>query len=342
LDYSLESNQVVPPIFTPTSIEDSKCSQNGKFIITGQFDSEFEGSKSVKIPLYFPAGHISCDFPSAKENEDIIIECKFFGKDIEQFIIIGQQSLKKNAKEELLVMKGISSADKIKCIDGEVSGAKVRKNLKLSFRQINHFKYENKKITFDFFGLTSQSLEVNFEFVFFIFLISGGVRETKLREVKCVLGTGVTLPLGQKLVQAPFSCSISGLEKEYTSLEINYSDEIAGIPDDDVLLDPVKTEEAIKNKKLTDFSEDPSVPSSFTSGSVDGSKCAEKGEFSISGEFDKLLTAEVKFEISATYPSNTIVQCTIAPCQSVINCVSNEINGASLILEQQVIRNGYN
>ena len=134
-------------------------------------------------------------------------------------------------------------------------------------------------------------MEINYEFIFYIFWISGGVKKTSLKETKCVLGEGVTLPSGQKLVQAQFSCSVSELEKEYTSLEISYSDEIAGIPDDDILFDPVKTKEAIEKIKLTDFSKVSDVPSSFTSGSVDGSKCEEKGELPISGQFDKEFTS---------------------------------------------------
>ena len=47
-------------------------------------------------------------------------------------------------------MKGISSPDKIKCVNGEVNAAETKENLTLSFRQINHFKYENQKITFDY------------------------------------------------------------------------------------------------------------------------------------------------------------------------------------------------
>ena len=344
LDYSLESNQVVPPMFAPSSVEGSQCSQNGKFTYTGQFDSDFEGGNEVKIPLLLPAGEISCNFPSAKINQDVSIECKFIGNEMEQFIVNEQQSLKKDEKEELLIMKGISSADKIKCVNGEVSAAETKKNLTLSFRQINHFKYENQKITFDFYGLSSISLEINtkVEFIFYVFLISGGVKENSLKEAKCSLSSNAILMTGEKLVVAPFSCSITGLEKEYTSLEISYSDEIAGIPDNEILLDPVKTQEAIENEKLPDYSVNFTPSFLFTADSVDGNKCAEKGELSISGQFERTLNKDVDFEISATYPPNTVIKCTVAAKQSVINCVSSEINGASLILEQQVIRDGLN
>ena len=98
------------------------------------------------------------------------------------------------------------------------------------------------------------------------------LKKTSLKEAKCVLWEGVILPSGQKLVQVQFSCSVSELEKEYRSLEISYTDEIAGNPDDDILLDPVKTKEAIEKNKLIDFSKVSDVPSSFTSVSLDGSK----------------------------------------------------------------------
>ena len=127
LDYSLESNQVAPPMFTPSSVEGSHCSQNGRFSYTGQFDSDFGGGNEVKIPLLLPAGEISCNFPSAKANKDVSIECKFIGNEMKQFIVNEQQSLKKDEKEELLILKDISSADKIKCVNGEVSAQKPKK-----------------------------------------------------------------------------------------------------------------------------------------------------------------------------------------------------------------------
>ena len=45
---------------------------------------------------------------------------------MEQFIVVGQQSLKKDANE-VLIVKGIYSQDKIKCITSKVSGAERKK-----------------------------------------------------------------------------------------------------------------------------------------------------------------------------------------------------------------------
>ena len=47
-----------------------------------------------------------------------------------------------------------------------------------------------------------------------------------------------------------FDCNITGLDetKEYKSFILNRTDDIVGIPKDETLLDPVKTEEAIKKK----------------------------------------------------------------------------------------------
>jgi hypothetical protein len=63
--------------------------------------------------LLFQAGEISCNFPSAKANQDFNIECIFIGNEMEQFIVSGQQSLKKDANE-VLIVKGIYSQDKIR------------------------------------------------------------------------------------------------------------------------------------------------------------------------------------------------------------------------------------
>ena len=53
-------------------------------------------------------------------------------------------------------------------------------------------------------------------------------------------------------------CKIVDLDdgKEYKSFEIHDSEQIAGIPEDKTLLDPVKTAEAISNGQLLDYSDE--------------------------------------------------------------------------------------
>jgi len=128
-----------------------------------------------------------------------------------------------------------------KCIseDAPKNSAKIN----LSFRQIKGFKYENGEISFNFYGITTQAF-TKIEIHLFVYLYFDGKLENELKEAICTLNKEVQLK-NNKPVQVALECKITKLEKKYTSFKIFESEEIAGIPyDNEVLLDPIKTEEA--------------------------------------------------------------------------------------------------
>ena len=128
-------------------------------------------------------------------------------------------------------------------------------NLTLSFRQLNGFKQEGDTVSFYFYGLTTTTIEVDFEIYFYIYLyLDGGVRDDALREVKCVAEENVA-PTVWFPVQAPFKCSITGLNKQYHTFKFSSSEFISGVPfDNPTLLDPVLTNEAIQKGEILDYS----------------------------------------------------------------------------------------
>jgi SpoVK/Ycf46/Vps4 family AAA+-type ATPase len=107
-----------------------------------------------------------------------------------------------------------------------------------------------------FFGLSTQSYPAGTEIKMLVNLItSGGETEEVTKEVVCSLVSDISTSEGQS-AQGDFKCTLSGLKEEYYSLRLNSSDYIAGIPDDETLLNPVLTAEAIERGDLLDYSLD--------------------------------------------------------------------------------------
>jgi hypothetical protein len=238
------------------------------------------------------------------------------------------------------------------CINGEFKFAQKLLDLSLSFRQLNGFKFiqNSGEITFNFFGLTTEKIEKNTEIVLMVYLmLEGGVLDTTLSNATCTLGDEVNPTEGQ--AQADFTCKISGLDKTktYTSFELSQSEFIVGIPEIKTLLDPVKTATAIEKGELVDFSlkeNKEKVPVLFIPESIDGSKCSDKGEFTIVGNVNEQIEKTIELKVPVTYPEDVMSQCTIdktAAGKAELKCVIGEqLLGESVMLEQQVLRDGMN
>ena len=86
----------------------------------------------------------------------------------------------------------------------------------------------------------------------FVFLIlANGKTEKESRKAICELQKGVK-PEG--IAQADFKCSIEGLKEQYSSLILSNSTEISDLPEEEYLLNPVLTDNAIKEGKLVNYS----------------------------------------------------------------------------------------
>ena len=99
-----------------------------------------------------------------------------------------------------------------------------------------------------FFALITEKLKAGEKIKLFVNLIkANGEREDKSTEVICTLVNNITLD-NEKSQQGDFNCSKKNLTEEYYSLRLNNSDTITGIPQDEILLDPILTDKAINDK----------------------------------------------------------------------------------------------
>ena len=113
-----------------------------------------------------------------------------------------------------------------------------KRHLKLSFKQLNTFLPDSAKITFNFFGLTTNSISAGDNLIkLFVFLIAGGQKYSHKVPASCSLNEDVSVgDEGQAL--AKFDCVITELETgiTYSSFELVSSDDLAGIPDDEIIV----------------------------------------------------------------------------------------------------------
>lgn len=221
--------------------------------------------------------------------------------------------------------------------------AKERLNIGLSFRQVSGFLKD--KFTFNFYGLTKSDIEKNAEISFWIFLFIGTEKKLNTIEVKCITADGATIPSDNPIAKVEFTCTIpednrrEGLE----SIEIASSEQVAGLPTDETLLNPKLTDDAINDKKLVDKSQlDPPQFPTFNGVNTDSD---DEGIIEFTLIFEKELPEKMQkgktFEMTLNYPSGLSLMITIAEIKDMTVTFNVEILGAvndlSLMFEQTVI-----
>ena len=248
----------------------------------------------------------------------------------------------------------LNTTNKTSDEDLDLKEAEKKMNISLSFRQISGFNYTSNKseISFNFYGLTTEKLVEGYEILLRLFLILGdGTMDTNPTEAKCILNESITLEGEQ--TQADFECNITGLNEtqEYKSFKLYDSKDIAGIPEDEILLDPVKTEEAIKDGILLDYSLEENknkFPIYFNTETIlpiNGTYSPEGLNINIEGNIKQEIENETKINITLTYPKNYTAECTIPKTpvgKAYIYCLLKSNISSFVIIEQQILRDGLN
>ena len=219
--------------------------------------------------------------------------------------------------------------------------AEKKAEIFISFRQLSGFSLSGTVITFNFFALTSQSIPKGNIVVLLVNLIGINGMDEEATPVECTLPSDVSLPSGAESVQANYQCRLQNVNASegYTSLRLNSSNDITGIPtEDETLLNPVLTDEAIQNKEVKDCSKDASVPPKFNFGSIEQSTCSNDGKFTIKGELSETKSIAAKFNLPLTYPEGTSLTCTYE--EGSIQCLADKELEGSMIIEQTIITNG--
>ena len=214
--------------------------------------------------------------------------------------------------------------------------AEIRAEIPLSFRQLNGFSFNKPTLTFNFLGLTTQPLEKDYSIVLIVNLLTLDGAEEDTTDIECILQEDVNVEDG-KTLQANFKCEKYELDGEYIGLKLVRSDDVAGIPtDDDTLINPKLTDDAIAAGLIKNCTADPSVPPIFYAEKV--GECDESGKFTIEGSLSEDKTITSTFTLSLTYPQGTLLTCSFVDKK--IQCIAdNEIKG-TIIMEQTIVTSG--
>ena len=215
----------------------------------------------------------------------------------------------------------------------------------ISFRQLSGFLYDkqNNRIEFVFYGLTSKSINKSNIITMMVNLIEDGKVLDNLTEAKCHLSEDLVIE--NQMKQATFFCSIENITKEYSSFVFNSSNYITGIPDDDILLNPVLTEIAIRKGLIIDYSNIEAannIPAEFNSSSIDSSDCSTSGKFKINGYFKTELKDDLNFKLSFYNPKGVSASCSLKKGEKdstgVIECLTDsDIDNEVIIIPQTSI-----
>jgi len=222
-----------------------------------------------------------------------------------------------------------------------IEEAEKKAEIFISFRQLGGFSLTGTVITFNFYALTSQSISQGNIIVLLVNLIGINGMDEEATKVECTLPSDVTLPSGAVSVQANYQCRLENVNatEGYTSLRLNSSNDITGIPtEDETLLNPVLTDQAIQNKEVKDCSKDASVPPTFNFDSIEQSTCSRDGKFTIKGSLSEEKSIAAKFTLPLTYPEGTSLTCTYE--EESIQCLADKELEGNMIIEQTVITNG--
>jgi len=200
-----------------------------------------------------------------------------------------------------------------------------------------------------FFGLVTESYSAGTEIKMLVNLIKvTGETEEDTTEVKCSLKSDISTSEGQP-IQGDFKCSLSGLKEEYYSLRLNSSDNIIGIPDNETLLNPVLTAEAIERGELLEYSLSENkvqdkIPSTFKSQSVKEENWKTEGKLIIERKLSKEAKNELKFALPLIYPEGIILSCSLTSLQagdSSIECqLDRVLENDQVVIEQMTIKDG--
>ena len=210
----------------------------------------------------------------------------------------------------------------------------------IAFRQLNGFSFVDGTISFNLLALTTQNLVKGEEIVLLINLIGINGMEENARKITCILQNDVIVDEGETK-QADYQCLLPGLNitEGYTSIRLNTSEDIVGIPDDETLLNPYLTDEAIINNQIKNCSEDSSVPPSFVFETIDQSTCQDDGKFTIKGKIaGGKAIASNKFTVPLTYPEGTTITCSFEGEN--IECTADKELQDTIVIEQALITDG--
>ena len=370
IDMTTISTIAIPILVEKPTIDFASVEKDGTFTMTVKAKGDhIKVGQKFNINLAYPSGVVLICTVKEIKNDELIIVCSIDGK-VEQQALIVEQTVVMAEGVELFVLPAFKtevittsgfipstdeaeSSEKVEETSASISDetateeitedtttveeAITRAEIFISFRQLNGFIFKEKKVSFNFFALTTEKIPKDKVIILMINLIGAEGMEEVGKKVECKLEKDA-----EPNTQANFKCELAGLEKEegyYTSLRLNSSEDISGIPmEDETLLNPVLTQEAIEKKEIKDCSKDPKVPPSFVFRAIEQSHCKTDGKFVIQGSLPENKEIVSQFTIPLTYPQGSSITCSFK--EGNIECITDKDLNEPIVIEQTIVTDG--
>ena len=344
------------PTFESKSIDHSFCPTKGVLTITGKITEKLDNAKKINIPLTYPEGiTLTCEFNDDQDK----IECKV-DREINNKMIIIEQTVIKNGNEDYFNLKSIITEEKISCSNALLQESLSKQNSTLSFRQVSHFQNNNDGFSFVFIGLSSKKLDKGSTISINININN----ESEDREITCTLENDVDPDNNQ--IQANYLCSVNKNTNDYwnslnyqsISVSISQNNNIGGVSElDETSANPAKTDEEIQRIKqkrennedisdlenIIDYYETQVEVNVLTLESIDMDKCNTTGKLTIKGTFSNEITEKINFDLPLSYP-NEEFKCELnevsANTLTTITCkaFSTIISIENIVIEKKMIK----
>ena len=303
---------------TTFKINGIKCMKNkGILTFIGTINGKIKENKYFKILLSsLHKCYSFCYIPTASSGNKVNIECVLCDNIIKKSSFIFDPPILRNKEDEILFIDE-SNTEGMEC-------QTMSTNLNLTFGDINSFKFENRKIKFNFIGLTKQYISKNYNFALYLYLISKDIKEPNLSVATCT--NNAETKLSQDSYQVNFTCEIIvENEKKYSSFELSqyYNYNIKGFPEDRITFD---------------------FPLIFNPKIIKSDNCHKLKEFTINGNFTGSVNNKINFTMEGTFQIKYNLNCSLynnSEGKAEIHCaINHRINPPELFFEEQEIRKG--
>ena len=292
----------IPTIFRPEKIITENCEELGMFTIKGKFgqnieeDGKFETSLLNGIP-------VTCRYEKSLKDVETEIKCASNLNITESKLFLDANLVFDENEEKFLILPIFSEENNVTCSIGNIYKDLDNKLLlNISFRQVSKYKVDrdSKKINFNFYAITNESLFENNKIQIKVNLINGSdLIETV---ANCRLPKKIA-PENKQFLQADFECAIENLDNpdEFSGLKVVTSDSVLGFPTDSDLLNPAIVDMLISSDLIKDYSLEENKNEKinlFNATSINANDSEKTGKFFIYGMANNFTTYNSKkFEI---------------------------------------------
>ena len=357
----------IPPIISSTSITSDNCRDKGVFVINGVIDKSIDVNLSFYLNLENLKKSVRCKMTQTEANSEVEINCNTFENLISEYISISSKIIYDIDLNELFYLNEVNTSDSIYCTNSDyllLSKAIKKMESFVVFRQVSKFRQVSNRYSFFLASFIKKEINANEKISLNVEIKSSDeiVEKNKLNNkgrllyfrklsrfeeqtAECTVSSRTSV--GESgLGTAGWDCITSESSIANASgLDIKESEDVSGIPDDPILINPAKTDTLIEDGTATDYSIKENLNELiplFNTLELNYSFCRQNGSFSFIGNATSTIEEDVIFNITLSYPA-TIFACKLPRVLkdqiTQIECYSKEeFQNYTILVEETVIR----